>query len=482
MPFRSVIAILIDGARVDVLDRLSRAGELPRLKQHCFDAGGFATATSVFPSVSGPAHLPLLSGVHPGTANLPGIRWAQRPTGSLGRFAGRTRSYMAPGRAWKLERDIPSAVTTLFAHVPAMADVNSWFVRDCPGRARRTRFSKPAAFIRALFTGNWHRSENQAEEAVLKALDAGFSSVHAVFPAVDELGHRFGPLTEQSYDAYRGFDRAVGNIIDALARQGRADDTLLLISSDHGQTPTHTHVDIHTVVEKVYPRTLAYPKIWRVPFSAQAAVMVSGNSMANVYVQGETGWRERPDFSAPSSRAYELLQTLVSHPAIEHVLYRAPVADCYFVVSPNGRLAVHVRREPDGVRLRLDSQGADPLGYGGYVRDGIWRTPDELAALTADSDYPDAPWQIAQFFASSRAGDLVINARHGFDLRASFEYQPHNGSHGGLHRDHILVPALSNARWPVARLRTVDLFPTILQALDKPLPAGIDGVPHALGR
>lgn len=482
MSFRSVIAILMDGARADVLERLARAGELPRLKQHCFDAGGFATATSVFPTVSGPAHLPLLSGVHPGAADLPGIRWARRPTGVRGRFLGRTRSYMAPGRSWKLERDVPAGITTLFAHVPDMADVNSWFVRGCPGRARRTRFSKPAAFLRALFTGNWHRSENQAAVAVLKALEAGYASVHAVFPAVDELGHRFGPLSEQSYQAYRGFDHAVGDIIDALARRGRADDTLLLISSDHGQTATHAHVDIHTVVEKIYPRTLAYPKIWRVPFSAQAAVMVSGNSMANVYVQGEDGWQTQPDFADPASRAHALLQTLLSHPAIEHVLYRAAAPDTFVVATPGGRLAVQVRREPEGARLRLSSEGADPLGYLEYARDGIWRTPDELAVLTADSEYPDAPWQLAQFFASSRAGDLVIVARHGFDLRARFEYQPHNGSHGGLHRDHILVPALTNAGWPVARLRTVDLFPTILGALGKSLPEGLPGVAHVLSR
>ncbi len=481
MQFWSVLAVLLDGARADVLESMARAGELPTMKDLFFDAGGFATATSVFPTVSGPAHLPLLSGVHPGSANLPGIRWAERPTGKRGIFLGRTRSYMAPGRARKLQRDVPSGLKALFSHVPNMADVNTWFVRGCPGPARRTRWSKPLSFGRALVTGNWHRSEDQAERAVIGALQAGFTSVHAVFPAIDELGHRFGPLSEPSFEAYRGFDRALARIRDALTRQGTADETLIVVSSDHGQTATHTHVDADAVVRKVYPRTLAYPEIWRHPFSAQAAVMVSGNSMANVYVQGAGGWDARPDFAASDSQAQELLESLIQHSAIEHVLYRDREPGVYVVANPQGRLRIATRQDENGWRLRLDVQGQDPFGYGAFARQALWRTPDELAALTADSEYPDAPWQIVQFFGSPRAGDLVINARHGFDLRARFEYQPHNGSHGGLHRDHMLVPALVNAAWPCRRLRTVDLFPTILRTLGSPVPSGLDGVPHELG-
>ena len=186
---------------------------------------------------------------------------------------------------------------------PDLADVNTWFVRGCPARARRTRWSKPTAFFRALLTRNWLSSEAQTERALLAALDQGFTSVHAVFPAIDELGHRFGPLSEPSFASYRRFDRALQRILDALARRGQADETLIVISSDHGQTATHTHVDIDAVVREVYPRTVCYPKLWRHCLSAQAAVMVSGNSMANVYVRGAHGWRERPDFDAASSQA-----------------------------------------------------------------------------------------------------------------------------------------------------------------------------------
>jgi len=466
----AVLALLLDGARADVLTQMAAAGELPNIRRHFIDRGGLATATSVFPTVSGPAHLPLLAGVHPGTANLPGIRWAERPSSGPGRFLGRTRSYMAPGRAWKLERDVPARVETLFTHVPGMADVNTWFVRGCPRRSRQTRWSKPIAFLRALVTRNWVSSSDQTERALLASLDKGFRSVHAVFPAVDELGHRFGPLAPPTLEAYRRFDRALGRILDALTRRRHADDTLIVISSDHGQSATRTHVDIDAAVRTVYPKTVCYPKIWQHGLSAEAAVMVSGNSMANVYVQGAGGWHERPDFESPSSRAGELKSWLLVHPAVEHVIFRGLEIDSYVLANREGLLRMWLGPEE---RVHFSVEGKNPLGYAAVPPRA---SRDEIARFTAGTDYPDAPWQIAQFFKSRRAGDLVVCARHGFDLRARFEYQPHNGSHGGLQREHMLVPALVNGGWAAERLRTVDLFPSILAAMGRPIPPDLDGV------
>ncbi|MES1166003.1 MAG: alkaline phosphatase family protein [Verrucomicrobiota bacterium] len=479
-----VLAILADGARPDIMAELAAAGEMPVLKQHFVDRGGFRTATGVFPTVSGPAHLPLLTGMHPGQANLPGIRWAERPTGGRGSFLFRTRSYMALGRAFKLKRDIPPGVTTLFHHLPSIADINTWFVRGCPASARLTRFSKAAAFLRSLITTDWYASDLQAERAVKRAWDRGFRSAFAVFPAIDELGHRFGPTAEQSREAYRRFDRALGRVIDDLHRRGRLERTLIVITSDHGQTDTHTHLDIDDLVRAVYPRTLAYPKLWRHLFSAQAAAMVSGNAMANLYLEGEGGWAERPDFDAPGSRACALRDQLIDHAGIEHVIYRRG-ASAFVVAARNGRTVVTV----DGsgpIRVNLTSEGGgDALGYDGVPTTMI---KDEVAARTAATMFPDAPAQLIDFFAASRAGDMVVCARPGYDLRSRYEYQPHRGSHGGLHRDHLLVPAAVNARWPDAQgpgngavqagggvVRAIDLFPTILTALGAPAATGRGG-------
>jgi hypothetical protein len=472
MPRNAVLALLLDGARADVLGNMVAVGDLPNLKRHFVDRGGLATATSVFPSAGVPAHLPLLTGLHPGSANLPGTRWAERPNAGRGRFLGRTRSYRTPLRRWQLERDVPRTVATLFAHVPNLADVNTEFVRGCARRARRTRWSRPLAFLRAIFTREWAASSEQAEQAVLAALDRGFTSVHAVFPAIDELGHRAGPLSPVATDAYRHFDRTVGRIVDALARQRRADDTLIVISSDHGQSATRTHIDLAGLVRRTYPRTVSHPLLLRHGLAAQAAVMVSGNAMANVYVVGAGGWHERPDFEAPSSQAAELKARLLEHPGIEHVIYRGPEVDSYVLASRTGLLRMWLGAGGRDALMHFAVEGKHPLGYAEVPASA---SREDIARLYRDTNYPDAPWQVAQFFKAGRAGDLVVCARHGFDLRARFEYPPQSGSHGGLHRDHMLVPALVNGRWARDWLRTVDLFPSILAALGLPVPPHLDG-------
>jgi hypothetical protein len=478
-----VLAILADGARPDVMASLAAAGELPHFKEHIVDRGGFRTATGVFPTVSGPAHLPFLTGMHPGQANLPGIRWAERPVAGRGRFLFRTRSYMSLGRAFKIERDIPANVTTMFQHLEGMADVNTWFVRGCPARARMTRFSKAGAFLRSWATADWYSSDLQAERAVTRAWDRGYRSAFAVFPAIDELGHRFGPLCDESYEAYRRFDACLGRLIDDLTRRGRADRTLLALSSDHGQTATHTHLDIDDLVRAVYPRTVAYPKLWRHPLDAQAAAMVSGNGMANLYVEGAGGWRERPDFDRAGSRAVELRDRLLAHPGIEHVIYRRDEGrgDAFVVAGASGRMVVRVEAPPDPRTtvlgeaaeadpwLGLAFEDGDPVGYGDLPRR---MRKSAAAAETGASRFPDLPAQLVDFFRARRAGDLVVCARAGFDLRSRFEYQPHRGTHGCLDREHILVPAGFNARLVEPTLRAVDLFPTILSALGAPAAPG----------
>jgi arylsulfatase A-like enzyme len=291
-------------------------------------------------------------------------------------------------------------------------------------------------------------------------------------------------LSEPSIEAYRRFDGALQRIMDVLVRRRQLDDTLIVISSDHGQTATHTHVDLDAVVASVYRKTVCYPKIWKHSLAAEAAVMVSGNSMANIYVRGKRDWSERPDFDDPDSQATMLKMRLIEHDAVEHVIHRGRKPGEFVVANREGSLRVEVDvdvdpdvdrddgHNPFAAKVRLSCHGKNPLGYGDPPG-ALGRR--EIAEWSADSAYPDAPWQIVRFFASERAGDLVVCAKDGYDLRARFEYQPHNGSHGGLHRDHMLVPVLANGRWSRSTIRTVDLFPSILVALGKSVPPGIDG-------
>jgi arylsulfatase A-like enzyme len=70
----------------------------------------------------------------------------------------------------------------------------------------------------------------------------------------------------------------------------------------------------------------------------------------------------------------------------------------------------------------------------------------------------------------------VVSAKPGFDLRAKHENPEHCSSHGALFREQILVPMGINVKIKKDFVRTVDLYPTILHLLGKPIPRNIDGV------
>jgi hypothetical protein len=103
-------------------------------------------------------------------------------------------------------------------------------------------------------------------------------------------------------------------------------------------------------------------------------------------------------------------------------------------------------------------------------------TEDESYEVTMDSDYPDSLLQIARLSDSPRSGEIILSASRNWDFRSKYEPIPHVSSHGALHREHMLVPLLTNKPLAVQPKRTVDIMPSALDALGLSVPPGLDGV------
>ena len=94
---RSCLMILADGARAETFESLLEAGDLPAIAEHVVERGSYRRGTSVFTSTTGPAHIPLLSGLLPGHGGRPRLSMV-RP-----RSLPRTRA-RRPARAAELQR------------------------------------------------------------------------------------------------------------------------------------------------------------------------------------------------------------------------------------------------------------------------------------------------------------------------------------------------------------------------------------------
>ncbi len=465
---RSCLMLLADGARADVFERLLALGALPNIQRHVIDRGSYRRATSVFTTTTGPAHLPLLTGCFPGTANVTGYRWFDRAAYRPGLPPGPwcLRSYTGPEAMW-LNRDVERSVRTIYDLTRDPVNVFGVFNRGVRRRGDLWRVRKVGVWLHSHFRGDYDSADTAAAAALLEAVERGPEFAFVAFPGVDWNSHYISPFGPETEAAYHRFDDAVGDATGALQRAGRYESTLLVVCSDHGHRPVRHHFDLAVALEEERGVRVAYhtPRV-RIRHP-EAIACVSGNGMAQVYVVD----RERPhaavdrdgvDAALPGVREW-----LLCEPAVDIIVTRA--GSELFIESRRGAAMLS---EVHG-RLRYRVLGDDPFGLDALPEE---MSPDESLAATADTPYPDCLLQVAQLFRSPRCGDLVISASPDHDLRDRHEHPEHASGHGALYADHMTVPLATSATLADGALRTADLFATVLSWLQRPLPSGIDGV------
>ncbi len=451
-----VLIYLVDGARPDVMRELVDSGDLPNIRR---------VATSCFPSTTGPAYLPFLTGCFPGTINIPGIRWLDKAAYHRKRWARESfRSYCGYEAAY-FNADIPKERPTLHELFDRPFNIFSMITRGVPQGHDLTARVKSGLYLRAHLRHKWEPVDHASHQHLMLGLDQDPEFIFAVFPGVDSNSHLQHPRHERTIQAYKYVDFSVGQVVEKLKRQGRWENTLLILISDHGLTATHTHLDLAQFLDRRGHRTLAYPVIWT--HRPVASVMISGNAAGHVYClhkrDGEPLYGDEIRHTLGDA-----WPELLAREEVDFVAFRHD-ANAVAVESAAGRALVQ-RREGG---LTYLPQTGDPLRLG--VLD---RALDHQAALEAtfDSDYPDALVQLEQLFGCTRCGDLVVTSRPGFDLRYTWEWPEHHGSHGSLHREHIHVPFIYNQTgWDARPARSTDVFNTVLKWAGRPTLPNTDG-------
>ncbi len=462
--YERCIILLLDGARSDVFRRLLREGLLPNIQEHVVGRGTLLDGVTTFPSTTGPAYLPFLTGCYAGTVGVPGIRWLDKQRLGAG-SRGWRRSYMGY-EAVHFNRDFSPSCPTLFELFQRPLNIYNLVTRGLPRRANASRYSRPPLYALAHFTELWHLVDRVAGWHLLRALkNPRHDCYFVVLPGIDAFSHRSHPFEVRVIRSYLWADTLVGQAVETLTRKRALSSTLWVLVSDHGLTATHTHFDLVDFLDRRGFKALDYPRVFR--RNPRAAVMISGNAMANVYFRNSRGWHA-PTYRQDLDREDDgLLLGLLEHPAVDILAIRDYRGGIH-VMSHRGAANV---AEEDGV-IRYTQLADDPFGYDRMPERFNWRGSLDL---TAHTDYPDGPAQIVQLFRTNRVGDLVISAAKGYDLRANFEWPEHKASHGALLREQMRVPLAFSHPVRSGPARTVDVFPTILQLMGRQIPDRIDG-------
>ena len=463
----TLVILVADGARPDTLFGAIDAGHLPALAALRAD-GSAHTITSVFPSVTGPAYTPFLMGLHPGEAGVPGIRWWDR-SGTCAYAQGNARSY-AGFEALRQDGDLSPAHPTLFelAERPIAAFTPI-------GRGLRESQRLGAGIVSwprvawHHFRGDvqgWLQLERDLAARVCARVCARVDAerpdlVFLAHPGVDKLSHQLGQDSPGVLDALRVIDDTVARLQDDAARGGRAHTLEFMVVSDHGHSAVHSHEDLAGTVAALGHGVLAHP--WTFAGGRDVAVMVSGNAMAHLYL--ELDRRERPRWPALKARWGSLVEALLAREAVDLLLLPHGPGVCE--VRSRARGGAMVMRDAHG-RYAYRPIDGDPLGLNAALGPSA-----SLGALTADeahdatfaTTYPDSILQILALADSTRAGEIIVSAAPGWDLRARYEPVRHVSAHGSLHRDHLLVPLIMSRAMEAVPRRTIELFALARSAL-----------------
>lgn len=424
------------------------------------------TVSSVFPSVTGPAYLPFLMGRFPGAVGIPGLRWYDRSRKCC-TWPDYARSYVGYEMA-RINGDLDPAAPTIFELVPRSAAAFSVVTR---GLARTDTLAAltPRSAIRAAFTHfrgraeRWIDIDREVADSVIQRVRGDRPDfVFAALTGIDKASHARGHDSPLVLDALGVVDDLAARLRDEAERGGWWDDTHLWVASDHGHSPVHAHDDLAREIAHMGHRTVAHP--WSAGFAPDVAVMVSGNAMAHLYL--EPRQRTRPGWSRLPPRWQAFADQLLGRPSVDLMILAEGATRCE--VHAKRGAAIIERRDN---RYSYRRATGDPLGLGRDL-DGDGR---ETYDATIGSDYPDGIVQIAVLAGTARSGDIILSAAPGHDFRARYEPIPHRSAHGALHRDHMLVPLLTNRVPRIAPRRTTDLFPSALAALGVSAPTVLDG-------
>ncbi len=455
----SVIILVADGLRPDTLDKAIAAGTVPSLARLSAE-GGLNTVTSVFPSVTGPAYTPFLMGRFPGPVGLPGLRWYDRSR-KLARMPFHSRSYVG-AEMRHVDADLDPSAPTIFELAPSSLAAMNVIGR---GLRKHERLGQGARFV--LRTGFTHfRGNVKGWLAIDRDIAATFTRrifsespafAFAALTGIDKTSHAFGHESDLTMEALLIVDQTVGAIRTVAEQRGAWDTTHLWIVSDHGHSAVSHHEDLASLVEEWGLSVLAHP--WPMRRRPEAAVMVSGNAMAHIYV----GLRAQDRAAQTGLIASRLLK----RESVDLMLL--PCTDgCEIRSAHSGNAMIHWDGEN---RYSYATGTGDPLGVGNHSE----LTEAEAYDATIESQYPDSIVQIATLSRSSRCGDIVISANPGWDFRAKYEPIPHVSTHGSLRREHMLVPILTNHPPRILPRRTTDIMPSALAALGLSIPPALDG-------
>ncbi len=220
-----VLLLLIDALGYNLLNFALNKSKISTLK-HILDKGMFTVLTSTFPSTTSTALPSIYSVSDPSIHGVMGFRFYAKEFGNIINPLFQTLS-VNKNCSIKYEPNWLIPIKTLFEilkdnNIPNFSIVRSDYLQS--------------AFDKAVYRGSeeiGYLTYSDMIEQVKSLLTLDVAFINVYLWSIDALSHRFGPFSKVVLNELEIIDFLLGEILKEVD-----DDTLLLITADHGQIDT----------------------------------------------------------------------------------------------------------------------------------------------------------------------------------------------------------------------------------------------------
>ncbi|MCX6339666.1 MAG: alkaline phosphatase family protein [Candidatus Aureabacteria bacterium] len=503
-----VVLVLIDGCRADLFDEMVRAGDLPAIKKYFVDRGSSAAcALSTVPSITTASVAAIICGAYPGHVDVIGNRWFDQ-AGLRRNEVFSVSDFYTPNEYMRRK--------TIFEILGDEMTV-SVCNRSSRGSTYNISMYYNLVAMRNYLFGDWGKVDESFLEQFGDVVECAnregvfprLTFIH--LPGLDHVSHCHGSFSREARAHLKKIDKAIGELMEALDRNGILDSVCRIIVADHGHMLLKK--ENYLLLEEYFARELGLSALdhasrvdrsksraERERYYKQFSVIVANNGRnSSLYVRHNPegrwippermpSWEEKPtweelrNYQTPSG-AVDLVEKLRRAKGIRFVIGQ-PREGEVAIFSAAGASLIRTQGPGGGSLFAYGVvSGEDPLGYRSDPRaaklmDGDYHPSRGWLNATCDLSQADVVAQLPSLFESPCAGDLFVVAADEWDFE-----EVNMSSHGGFLKGEMQVPLVIAGprirKGRIGTVRIVDIMPTILDYLgcgDRISGLNLDGV------
>ncbi len=264
---RCVILISVDGLANFYLD--DKRAELPTIRRLAAAGARAQGMVASFPTVTWPNHTTMVTGVDPAKHGVIGNNIFDRTANKSVPYipdplfdkdeivksptiydAAADAGLVTAGVIWPATRN----AKTLHYTVPDMAGDDAWPRYGTPSWLQELReagipVDKHGTWVKEKFGVQRDWLYTRLAAHVLEHHAPNLLLVHLV--ELDHVQHQFGPRSDEAYWAVSLMDDRVRDIVEAAARSPRANETTIIVASDHGFFPIEKEIRLNVLAKQL---------------------------------------------------------------------------------------------------------------------------------------------------------------------------------------------------------------------------------------